>query len=255
MHDEIKVSIITVVYNNEKTIGYSLISVLNQVFKNIEHIVIDGGSSDNTLKEIQKYEKYISTIVSEPDQGIYDAINKGIKLSKGDIIGVLNSDDFFADDFVIDRIVKEFQSDKELEAVYADVQFVERNSINKVVRNYSSRFFKTWMFRFGFQPAHPTFYARKALFEKSGYYRTDLKIAGDFELLLRFMKKNKIRFKYINDIWVNMRIGGVSTSGLASILKLNNEILEAHKINELYTNKIFVYSKYLIKWWGFIKIK
>jgi glycosyltransferase involved in cell wall biosynthesis len=250
-----KISIITICYNSEFYIRDCIHSVLSQSYSDIEYILIDGSSKDNTLKIINEYKDKIDIFLSESDSGIYEAINKGISLSSGEIIGVLNSDDFFADNHVISRMVTSFQENKELDAIYADVQFVERNSINKVVRNYSSRFFKTWMFRFGFQPAHPTFYAKRELFGNYGYYRTDLKIAGDFELLLRFMKKNQIRFKYINDIWVKMRIGGVSTSGLASILKLNNEILEAHKINHLYTNKIFVYSKYLIKWWGFIKRK
>ena len=252
MNDEIKVSIITVVYNNEKTIAYSINSVLIQVYTNIEYIVIDGGSSDNTLQEIKKYKKHISTIISEPDQGIYDAINKGIKLATGDIIGILNSDDFFADDLVVSRIVESFQKDKQLEAIYADVNFVERENIDKVVRHYSSNFFRPWMFKFGFQPAHPTFYVKKELFEKYGMYRTDLRIAGDFELLLRFIKIHKIKLRYMKDLWVKMRVGGVSTSGGSSIIRLNNEIVKSHKFNNLYTNKILVYSKYLIKWWGFV---
>ncbi|MEO5911185.1 MAG: glycosyltransferase family 2 protein [Pelobium sp.] len=249
----IKVSVITVVFNNEKTIAYSINSVINQHYSNIEHIVIDGNSSDDTLQEIKKFETSIHTIISEPDQGIYDAINKGIKLASGDVIGILNSDDFFADNFVINRIVEEFKRDKELAAIYSNVTFVKRDNVEKIKRTYSSKYFRTWMLRFGFQPAHPTFYAKRELFDKYGLYRTDLKIAGDFELLTRFLLKKKIKFRYIDDIWVKMRAGGASTSGMKSVIKINQEIIKALKYNNIYSNLIFVYSKYLFKWWGFIR--
>ena len=247
-----KISIITIAYNSELYIRDCIKSVLSQSYPNLEYIVIDGHSTDGTLKIIKEFEGRIDTILSEKDSGIYEAINKGIKRASGDIIGILNSDDLFADNEVVQRIVTEFE-DRNLSVVLSDVQFVQRNDTSKPVRFYSSKFFRPWMFRFGFQPAHPTFYAKRELFEKFGVYRTDLRIAGDFELLLRFLKKNKVRFKYVSDVWVKMRIGGISTSGISSILKLNNEIVLAHKHNGIYTNKLFVYSKYLIKWWGFIK--
>ncbi len=245
-----RVSIITVTYNSELFLKSCIDSVKNQTYKPIEHIIIDGSSKDNTLKIIKGYDhlKYLS----EDDNGIYDAINKGIQLSSGDIIGILNSDDTLADNKVVGRIVKEFEN-SEVAAVFSDVQFVKRNDISIPVRFYSSKFFKSWMFKFGFQPAHPTFYVKRELFKKFGDYRTDLKIAGDFELLLRFILKNQIRYNYVKDLWVKMRVGGVSTSGIKSVLQLNEEIIRAHKINGLYTNKFFVYSKYLIKWWGFLK--
>lgn len=246
-----KVSIITVTFNSEEFILNSINSVKNQDYKNLQHIIIDGNSTDKTKEILENYSDFV-TWISENDNGIYDAINKGIRLATGDIVGVLNSDDFFTDNHVISRIVTLFEENKNLDSVYSNVQFVAREDVNKVIRSYSSKFFKTWMFKFGFQPAHPTFYAKKDLFERIGYYRTDLEIAGDFELLLRFLKKNNINCRYINDVWVKMRIGGISTSGIDSILKLNNEIVKAHLVNELYTNKILVYSKYLIKWWGFI---
>jgi glycosyltransferase involved in cell wall biosynthesis len=253
MVNQLKVSVITVVYNNGKTIAYTLESFKNQTYSNKELIIIDGGSTDNTLFEIKKFgsENYI--LLSEPDNGIYDAINKGIGLATGDIIGILNSDDFFNDNNVISRIIESFKLNKDLQALFADVKFVNRENTNKILRHYSSQFFKPWMFKFGFQPAHPTFYAKKELFDSYGKYRTDLRIAGDFELLLRFILKNRIKYKYINDVWVKMRVGGASTSGLSSVLKLNDEIVKAHKVNNIYTNKFLVYSKYLFKWWGFIK--
>lgn len=247
-----KISIITVTYNSFNTLEKCINSVINQDYENIEHIIIDGKSTDNTINLINNYRNKISKFISESDKGIYDAINKGINLATGDIIGILNSDDFFADNLVVSRIIECFQKDKQLEAIYADVKFVERENTDKVVRYYSSNFFQPWMFKFGFQLAHPTFYVKKEVFAKYGLYRTDLRIAGDFELLLRFIKIHKIKLLYVKDLWVKMRVGGISTSGLSSIIKLNNEIVESHKFNNLYTNKILVYSKYFIKWWGFV---
>lgn len=251
----LKISIITVTYNSEKYLEECIKSTFNQDYRNIEYIIIDGSSKDNTLKIIEKNKEKITKTISEPDQGIYDAINKGINLATGEVIGVIHSDDIFTNDFVISKIAKSFIEDEELEAVYADVNFINRENTNKIIRHYSSEFFKPWMFKFGFQPAHPTFYVKKELFEKHGLYRTDLKIAGDFELLLRFILKHKIKYKYVKDIWVKMRVGGVSSSGISSVTKLNSEIIKAHRDNNLYTNKIFIYSKYLFKWWGFLKKK
>lgn len=245
-----KVSIITVTFNSQDFLADCISSVKNQTYNNIEHIIIDGKSTDNTINIIKKNSNI--KWISEEDLGIYDAINKGIKLAEGDIVGVLNSDDIFEDTGVIERIVKEFEN-QNLSAVFSDVQFVKRYDVNKKVRFYSSKFFKPWMFKFGFQPAHPTFYVRRRVFEKFGYYRIDLKIAGDFEILLRFLLKNKLQYKYVKDVWVKMRIGGVSTSGISSVIKLNSEIIDAHKMNGFCTNTFFVYSKYLIKWWGFLK--
>ncbi len=247
-----KISIITVTYNSELYLESCIQSVKNQSYSNIEHIIIDGNSKDGTLQIIKSYDhlKYLS----EPDSGIYDAINKGIKFSTGSVLGILNSDDILADEKVIERIAKKFE-DANLGAVFSDVQFVKRNNIDKPMRYYSSKFFKTWMFKFGFQPAHPTFYVRNVLFEKFGTYRTDLKIAGDFELLLRFLLTNKVPYQYVEDLWVKMRVGGVSTSGFKSMVLLNKEIIKSHEVNGLYTNRFMVYSKYLIKWWGFIKKK
>lgn len=247
-----KVSIITISYNSGLFIEDCIKSVLSQTYPNLEYIIVDGASTDSTLQIVRSFENGVHTVISEPDSGIYDAINKGLKLATGDIVGVLNSDDVFTDANVVERIVKEFV---DIDIVFSDVQFVKQNDLNEVVRHYSSKFFKPWMFKYGFQPAHPTFYAKRELFEKFGNYRTDLKIAGDFELLLRFLKKSKVPYKYVKDIWVKMRVGGVSTSGLSSVIKLNNEIVKAHEVNSLSTNRMFVYSKYLIKWWGFIKKK
>jgi glycosyltransferase involved in cell wall biosynthesis len=246
-----KISIITVTYNSEKYIKFCMDSVFQQTYKDVEYIVIDGNSSDNTLEIVKSYDKV--RYMSEADSGIYDAINKGIKMASGELIGVLNSDDFFADSNVLTRIVTEFEKAPNLEAVFADVLFVKQSDINKSVRYYSSKGFQPGLFRFGFQPAHPTFYVKKEVFDRYGYYRTDLKIAGDFELLLRFLYIHKINYKYVNDLWVKMRIGGVSTSGFKSIAKINTEIIKACKLNRVYTNPLLVYSKYTVKWLSFFQ--
>lgn len=246
-----KISIVTVTYNSEEFIEHCMTSVFQQTYRDIEYIVIDGKSTDRTLSIVKSFNDVIC--LSEPDNGIYDAINKGIRLATGDVVGILNSDDFYADNEVLSRVANEFLTDPSLDAVYSDVLFVEEPDLSKSVRYYSSKKFRPSMFRFGFLPAHPTFYARKELFDKHGMYRTDLKISGDFELLLRFLFIQKISYKYIDDLWVKMRTGGISTSGLESIFRLNAEIVKACKINNVYTNRILVYSKYLIKWWGFLR--
>jgi glycosyltransferase involved in cell wall biosynthesis len=228
-------------------------SVSSQTYHDIEHIIIDGVSTDTTEEIINRNLESISKYVSEPDLGLYDAINKGIKLASGQLIGILNSDDFFTDQDVIKQVVYEFENN-DVQTVYADVDFIDQKS-SKIVRFYSSKFFKPWMFQFGFQPAHPTFYTYRKNFLKYGLYRTDMKISGDFELLLRYLKTNNLSYKYINDTWVKMRTGGVSTAGFSSNIKLNKEILRACKVNGIYTNYVFVYSKYLFKWWSFIFIK
>ncbi len=248
----LKVSIITVVYNNFSTINETINSVIAQSYSNIEYIVIDGNSTDGTRKILESRKKDIDILVSEPDSGIYDAMNKGINLATGDIIGTLNADDFFADNNVVTRIISAFETDSSIQAIYSNVVFIDDSGQQKITRYYSSKNFYPWMFKFGFQPAHPTFYIKKQVFKQYGIYRTDLRIAGDFELLMRFMLRYKIKHKYIEDVWVKMRTGGASTSGLKSVFSVNSEILIACKANSVYTNKIMIYSKYLIKWWGFI---
>ncbi|MFH0841788.1 MAG: glycosyltransferase family 2 protein [Bacteroidota bacterium] len=240
------ITIITVSYNSANTISDTINSVLSQTYPGIEYIIIDGSSSDGTVDLVKSFGKKISKFVSEPDNGMYDAINKGIKLSGGDIIGILNSDDYFYDDYVIERIA-EVINETGADAVYGDVLFIDPLIKSRIARYYSSKHFKTSRFRFGFMPAHPGFYVKREFFEKLGYYKTDYKIAADFELMLRFLLLNNIRCSYIEMPLVVMRPGGLSNKSFRSNIILNREIARACRENGVNTNYLFIYSKYFLK--------
>jgi len=247
----LSISIITVSHNSISTISATIKSVLAQTYPNIEYIIIDGSSTDGTIDSINSLGKSISKFVSEPDKGIYDAINKGIKLATGDIIGILNSDDFFYDNNVIERVAVAFE-ENEIDAVFGDVQFVDPEKTSKIIRYYSSKKFNPAKFKFGFMPAHPSFYVKRELFEKLGYYKTDYKIAADYELLIRFLYVNQIKYKYIEMPFVSMRTGGVSNKSICSNVTLNKEIARACKENGIHTNYLYIYSKYFLKMFEFL---
>lgn len=245
------ISLITVCFNSSKTIEDTLRSVLEQNSIQFEYIVIDGGSTDGTLDIIKKYNEYIDILISERDGGIYDAINKGISKSSGDIIGILNSDDTFAHSMVLSDIDNLFRRNL-IDMYWANVNFV--NHSNKVIRTYLSSNSPLRLFRFGFMPAHPSFYCKKTLFDMYGFYRTDLKIAADFELLLRFLMNND-NYYYHNRIIVNMKIGGISTLGIKSNLVILKEIYISCKLNNINTNYFFLLLKYPIKLFQFNYLK
>ncbi len=184
----VKVSIITVVFNGAKYIRSAIQSVLSQDYDNIEYIVIDGGSTDGTVDIVKEYQDKISVFISEPEGGIYDAMNKGIELATGNVIGILNSDDFYINELTIGKVVKEFK-EKKVDSVYADFVYVEPKNLNKTVRYYDSGNFNPLMFSYGWMPAHPTFFVKRKVYEKYGVFRTDLKIAADFDILSRFLYK------------------------------------------------------------------
>jgi len=246
-----KISIITVTYNSLDTIADTIKSVLAQTYTNREYIIIDGASTDGAVDIIKSFGDKISKFVSEPDSGIYDGINKGIKLATGDIVGILNADDFYYDNKVIGRIAETFMHN-DIDAVFGDIQFIASGNQSKITRYYSSGKFHPGKFRYGYMPAHPTFYVRRDFFEKYGFYKTDYQIAADYELLIRFLYTNKLRYKYINMPFVNMRTGGVSTRSLRSNLILNKEILRACNENGIKTNYLNIYSKYFTKIFEFI---
>jgi glycosyltransferase involved in cell wall biosynthesis len=241
-------------FNAVNTIAGTIASVLSQREVDIEYIIVDGNSKDGTKEIVKRYAEMDRRMkwVSEPDSGLYDAMNKGIRMASGDVVGIINADDFFIDQFVVAGIKSEFLRDPVLDAVYGDVQFVMETNLDKIVRRYSSSIFKPLLFRWGFMPAHPTFYCKRVNFELFGYYRTDFKIAADYELLMRFIYKNEIKTKYISKFFVNMRLGGKSTQGVASTLTINREILKACKLNGMYTNLLMLYFRYLYKFKEFI---
>ncbi len=240
------VSIITVCFNSEDYILSTIESVLSQDYLDIEYIIVDGNSTDGTVEIIKSFGNKISKWISEPDLGIYDAMNKGINLATGDVIGIVNSDDFFHRNDSISKVVETLKNFP-VQSVFADIIFVRRDNPEKVVRYFSSQNFKPWKMRFGFMPAHPTFFTYKTNFTKYGSYDSSFDIGADFELLLRFLYKNSISYKYIPIDLMKMRTGGVSTRSLKSTLIINQENLRAFKINKYYTNYVFLFSRYFIK--------
>lgn len=253
-----KISIITSTYNSGKTVKDTLESILNQSYKDIELLIIDGKSKDNTLEIIKQYEKLFQGklhYISEPDKGIYDAMNKGIRMATGDVVGILNSDDLFTSNNVIQKIAEAFEQDSKLDAVYGDVHFVNPNNLDKCVRYYSSKIFKRNLMKLGFMPAHPSFYTRRECFNKYGLYKTDYKVAADFEFLLRVIYKEKINIQYLPIDMVTMRTGGASTSGIESHKRIMKEHLQAFRENGIYTNIIFLSLRYFYKVFEIIKSK
>lgn len=246
-----KISIITVVWNNASTIKDAIDSVLNQTYDNIEYIIIDGASTDATVEIVQSYRNKISKFISEKDKGLYDAMNKGIALATGDIVGILNSDDFYIDKYVIEKVVKQF-GEKQVDSVYADLVYVKPDNLKKTVRYYDSSYFTPNKFAYGWMPAHPTFFMKKEVYEKYGVFKTDYKIAADFEICSRFLYTNKISYSYIKEPLIKMRVGGVSTS-FSSIWINSLEQLRACRENGIKTNIFKILWKYPTKLLGLFK--
>ena len=244
-----KISVITATFNSGKTVRDTIESVLRQTHKDIEYIIIDGKSKDDTMEIVRSYESQFGErirYVSEPDKGIYDAMNKGIAMATGDIIGILNSDDFYTSDDVLEQVAR-VMSDAEVDAVYGDVHYVNDAHLDKCVRYYTSRpFHRSWM-RFGFMPAHPSFYCRREIYERFGMFDTTYKVAADFENLLRLIYVHRIRTRYIPKDFVTMRTGGVSTSGLHSHRRIMADHLRALRTNKVYSNVFLLSLRYLYK--------
>ena len=284
-----RISIVTACYNAEKTIGDAMASVLRQKSQQnvrmfecsnvrgvgeleIEYIVIDGGSTDGTVALIRDFAERVQTFehsdirtfsfrwVSEKDRGMYDAINKGMKMATGDVIGILNADDVLAEDDTLAKIAAAF-ADSEIDGTYADIRFVHSTTTTSdynlirglpTVRYCSGKRFRPWMFRFGTQTAHPSTFFRGECFAKWGDYSLDYGMYGDFELLCRFIWKNRARMKYLPMCTTVMRMGGASTNGWRTTLKINQSDLRALKANGCWSCLLLLYSRYLLKIWGFI---
>nr|WP_302934063.1 glycosyltransferase family 2 protein [uncultured Prevotella sp.] len=243
------ISIITATFNSAKTLKDTIQSVLRQTNKDFEYLIIDGGSTDETIDIVKSYESEFSgrlKWVSEKDQGIYDAMNKGIKMASGDVVGILNSDDYFTSDDILQTVDNAFKS-HEIDAIYGDIHFIRDGNPQKCVRYYSSRMFRPFWLRFGFMPAHPSFYCKREVFEKAGLYSLDYKIGADYEMMVRLFKKYRIMSQYINKDFVTMRTGGASNNNVRSRITLINEDVKACKENGVYTNSLFVMLKFMYK--------
>ena len=238
-----KVSVITVSYNSSATIEDSIISVVSQSYHNREHIIVDGGSTDGTETVIHRNVDGIHRLVIEPDDGIYDAMNKGIGLSSGDIVGFLNADDVYANERVLARVADVF-SDPEIAACYADLVYVDPDNLNKVVRYWQSCPYKDGLFGKGWSPPHPTFFVRKSIYETFGCFDLSYPIGNDIELMMRFLARNKIASVYIPEVFVKMRTGGISNKNISNILRQNIEIMKAAKRNSVPLSPfVFIFSK------------
>lgn len=240
-----KVTLITVAYNSAKTIRKTLESIASQDYPDIEHIVIDGASKDNTVEIVKEF-KNVHRLISEPDKGMWDGLNKGLAIAEGEIIGMLNSDDVYADDTIISQVVAAFKK-YQVDTVYGDIQFVSNKEPDKVVRYYSSKKFHPGRFRYGYMPAHPSFFVKRGVYEKYGHFKPDYKIAADYDLMIRFLKVHQVSYKYLDLMMVNMLIGGMSNDSLKSIYILNKEIVRTCRENGIYTNLFIVSLKYFRK--------
>lgn len=251
------ISIITATYNSEKTLPDTFRSVLLQNYTNYEYIVIDGGSKDGTVDIIRAYEPLFDgrmKWISEPDKGIYDAMNKGIRKATGDVVGLLNSDDFYTSNDILARVASVFNNDG-IDAVYGDIHFVNDSDLKKCVRYYSSKPFHRWWMRFGFMPAHPSFYCKRSVYEKYGAFNLTYKVAADFECLLRLIFIHRIKTKYLPLDFVTMRTGGASTSGMESHKQIMHDHQLAFKKNGVYSNVFFELLRYGYKVCEIIQFK
>ena len=249
------ISILTATYNSGKTLRDTMESVLRQNYKGYEYIVIDGASKDATLDIVKEYEpKFEGRLkyISEPDNGIYDAMNKGIRMATGDVIGILNSDDFYTSNDVLQRIADAFEYN-DIDATYGDIHYVNDDNLTKMVRYYSSAVFKRSFMRYGLMPAHPSFYCKREVYEKYGCFDTSYRIAADFENLLRLIFIHRIKTLYIPKHFVTMRTGGASTAGFASRRKIMREHLKAMKKNEVYSNFFLLSLRYFYKIYELIR--
>ena len=228
--ESMKVSIITVCFNSCGVVEDTLKSVLGQDYKDIEYIVVDGGSTDTTLDILANYRSQISRLISEPDNGIYDAMNKGLNLATGEIVGFLNSGDFYTNKNVITQIAEAMEASK-ADCCYGDLEYVACHDVGKVVRKWRSRPYTPGFFREGFHPPHPTFFAKKELFEKYGYFNLDFDISADYELMLRFLERHGVKSFYIPHVLVKMRNGGASNRSLKQIIRANWQCYKAWRIN------------------------
>lgn len=239
-----KITIVTATYNSEKFIKSNIESINNQTFQNYEHLIIDNMSKDNTLKISKQYGTKLR-IISEKDSGIYDAFNKGIQKSRGDIISILSSDDFFTDKNVLKEVINIFENN-DVDIVYGDLLYVARSDKTKIIRFWKSNSFIPNSFKTGWSPPHPTFFVKKKIYKKFGFYKLNYGNASDIELMYRFLQKKKLNSYYLNKILVTMRYGGKSNRNILEILKQNLTILKIlnFRLNFFLILKFFICKIY-----------
>ena len=225
------ISIITATYNSASTLRDTLLSVRNQAYSDVEHIIIDGLSVDSTIDIVKEF-PHVVRVVSEKDRGIYDAMNKGIKLATGEVVGILNSDDFYTDEKVLLKVMEAF-NDPLIDVVYGDLQYVRKNDVHVVTRTWKSGQYKKENFYYGWMPPHPAFFVRRKIYEEVGFFNTDLRSAADYEMMLRILVKHGARVRYVPGIMVKMRAGGVSNASFKNRLRANREDRMAWQLNEL----------------------
>lgn len=238
----IKITVITITYNSAATVESTIQSVIGQTYPNLEYIIVDGKSTDGTLAIVNNYRDKISKVISENDNGLYDALNKGIQMATGDIIGFLHSDDFYTSNEVIGQYAGIFESSA-CDAVYADLYYVDKNQTDKIVRAWKSGNYKEGDFYNGWMPPHPTFFVKKNLYERLGLFNLNFKTSADYELMLRFIHKNKIRLCYLKEYTVKMRAGGKSNATMKNRLKANQEDRKAWEVNGLKPKFYTLYLK------------
>jgi glycosyltransferase involved in cell wall biosynthesis len=233
-----KISIITVTLNSASVINHCLDSVQHQKHDDIEHIIIDGVSTDGTLSLLESKREQFKFLISEPDKGIYDAMNKGIKVATGDIIGFLNSDDFYASNNVLSGVASIFKDNSYLDSCYADLAYVDPFDISKNIRYWRSSKFVSSLFSKGWCPPHPTFFVRRSVYQRFGNFNLHYRIASDVELMMRFLEVQKINSRYIPELWIKMRLGGTTNKSFKNIVMQNKEVLHALKSHNLHVNWI-----------------
>lgn len=241
-----KVSIITIAYNAANTIEETIQSVVNQSYDSIEYILIDGGSTDDTLDIAGRYKAKINKLISEPDKGVYDAMNKGLALAEGEIVAILNADDAYANSRVIANVVAAFERSGS-DVCYGDLEYVDRNNTSKVIRRWISGEYKKSAFLDGWMPPHPAFFAKRKLYTEFGLFNTALKTSADYELMLRFLYKHNTTAVYLNDVLVKMKTGGQSNASFKNRIKANKEDREAWKLNGLKPGNLTLIRKPLRK--------
>ncbi|NNE27835.1 MAG: glycosyltransferase [Saprospiraceae bacterium] len=248
-----KISIISCCYNSANTIRETLDSVARQDYPNIEHILVDGMSTDNSMEIIRSYE-HVTACISEKDEGMYDAMNKGIQLATGQYVGILNSDDFLSSADTISTLAHTLITTK-ADAVIGDIKFVRPDNLNKTIRYYSAKNWHPGKFEWGYMPPHPSFYVKREMYNSLGLYKTDYKICADYELLVRYLKVHKITYHYIPECIVTMRGGGISNASLKNRYILNKEIVRACRENGLRTSLPKISLKVFRKLFEYIKLK